>query len=115
MTVIFHSSDLIIIALSDVDGRRISTMVFDPLTNTLFWIDSRAQALMQTEDPSNGAHSNPIMIHDLRGLSPHGIALDICHRYLVPFMTSNYLTLQALRCVITMNKIYSMLQIHILG
>ncbi|XP_020712492.2 protein cueball isoform X2 [Athalia rosae] len=64
------------------NGTSISSIVFDPETRTLFWTDGLRETLMKMHVPSNGESIRPSMLHNLMMHNPHGIALDICNRYI---------------------------------
>lgn len=56
-------------------------MVFDPVTQTLFWMDTGNTRLMKMKVSSDGSHAEPEILHDLNGRVPYSIALDACNRY----------------------------------
>jgi len=56
-------------------------IVFDTSTRTLFWVDALKGNIMKMQVSIKDETSDPILLHDLTGNSPRGIALDVCNRY----------------------------------
>lgn len=70
-------------------------MVFDPLTQNLFWIDSANDRLMKMKVLSNGSHPEPEMLHDYHSNVAQSIALDACNRladvaFIITYNRSTY-------------------------
>ncbi|XP_076237819.1 low-density lipoprotein receptor repeat domain-containing protein cueball [Calliopsis andreniformis] len=57
-------------------------LVFDPKTRTLFWSDALRSSIMKMHVPENGEPEEPTLLHDLKHLSPRGIALDLCNSHI---------------------------------
>lgn len=62
------------------NGMHITGIVFDTSSRTLFWIDALKEMIAKMHVPLNSGPSNPVILHNLTGNSPRGIALDVCNR-----------------------------------
>ncbi|KMQ98099.1 protein cueball-like protein [Lasius niger] len=63
-------------------------MVFDTSSRTLLWVDALKEIIAKMHVPLNGEPSNPVILHNLIGNSPRGIALDVCNS-LIYWVNSN--------------------------
>ncbi|XP_046466613.1 protein cueball [Neodiprion pinetum] len=62
---------------------EVVAIVFDPLQKMLYWTDQSLKALMKMKVPSKeNPKPTPIRLHNFTDHNPHGIALDICNRYI---------------------------------
>ncbi|XP_072756091.1 protein cueball isoform X2 [Anoplolepis gracilipes] len=74
----FNSTPL----LKKENGMHIMGVVFDTLSHTLFWSDALKEIIATMYVPLDGKPSNPVILHNLTGNSPRGIALDACSRHI---------------------------------
>lgn len=65
------------------NGMHIIGMVFDTSSRTLFWVDALKEIIAKMHVPLNGEPSNHVILHNLIGNSPRGIALDVCNRCVI--------------------------------
>ncbi|XP_029174377.1 protein cueball isoform X2 [Nylanderia fulva] len=68
--------------LKKENGMHIMGIVFDTSSRTLFWVDTLKEIIGKMEVPLNDEPSNPIILHNLTGNSPCGIALDVCNSFI---------------------------------
>lgn len=62
------------------NGTYVDGIVFDTSSRTLFWVDALKNIIAKIHLPLNRAPGNPVVLHNLTGCSPRGIALDVCNR-----------------------------------
>ena len=55
-------------------------IVFDTPSRTLFWVDALKEIIAKMHVSENGEPGVPVVLHNLTGSSPRGIALDVCNR-----------------------------------
>ncbi|XP_076621018.1 low-density lipoprotein receptor repeat domain-containing protein cueball [Colletes latitarsis] len=63
-------------------------IVFDTRTRNLIWLDALKEVIMKMYVPLEGEPEEPILLHNLTGSSPRGIALDVCNS-LIYWVNSN--------------------------
>ncbi|XP_043251792.1 protein cueball [Colletes gigas] len=63
-------------------------IVFDTRTRNLIWLDALKEVIMKMYVPLEGKSEEPILLHNLTGSSPRGIALDVCNS-LIYWVNSN--------------------------
>lgn len=62
------------------NGMHVIGIVFDTSSRTLFWSDVLKEIIAKIHVPLNGELGKPVILHNLTGSSPRGIALDVCNR-----------------------------------
>lgn len=55
-------------------------IVFDKESRTLFWADTLNETIAKMHVSQSDEPSSPIVLHNLAGNSPRGVALDVCNR-----------------------------------
>ncbi|XP_077281393.1 low-density lipoprotein receptor repeat domain-containing protein cueball [Temnothorax americanus] len=65
--------------LKKESGMHIVGIVFDTSSRTLFWVDALKDIIAQMRVPLNGELGDPVVLLNLTGSSPRGIALDVCN------------------------------------
>lgn len=66
--------------LKKEDGMHIMGIVFDKESRTLFWADALNETIAKMHVSQSGEPSSPVVLHNLAGNSPRGVALDVCNR-----------------------------------
>ncbi|XP_031845880.1 low-density lipoprotein receptor repeat domain-containing protein cueball isoform X2 [Nomia melanderi] len=61
------------------ENNHIVGLAFDAKTRNLFWSDGVKSAIMRMHVPLDGPPEKPALLHDLKGSSARGIALDLCN------------------------------------
>lgn len=62
------------------NGMHVVGIVFDTPSRTLFWADALKEIIAKMHVSKNGEPGVPVVLHNLTGSSPRGIALDVCNR-----------------------------------
>ncbi|KAL0120303.1 hypothetical protein PUN28_008155 [Cardiocondyla obscurior] len=65
--------------LKKENGMHIVGIAFDTSLRTLFWVDALKDIIAKMYVPLNGKLGDPVVLHNLTGSSPRGIALDVCN------------------------------------
>ncbi|XP_011881715.1 PREDICTED: protein cueball [Vollenhovia emeryi] len=65
--------------LKKENGTHVVGIVFDTSSRTLFWVDALKDTIARMHVPLNGTPGDPVVLHNLTGSSPRGIALDVCN------------------------------------
>lgn len=66
----------------DANGTHVMGMIYDDVSKSLFWTDSKKQAILKMAINEKPHLAEPIILLNLIDESPHGITLDICNRRL---------------------------------
>lgn len=65
---------------AEENGTHVIGIVFDASSRTLFWADALREIIAKMHVPVNGEPGDPVVLHNLTGRNPRGIALDVCNR-----------------------------------
>lgn len=65
---------------AEENGTHVIGIVFDTSSRTLFWADAVREIIAKMHVPVNGEPGDPVVLHNLTGRNPRGIALDVCNR-----------------------------------
>lgn len=65
---------------AEENGTHVIGIVFDASSRTLFWTDALQEIIAKMHVPVNGEPGDPVVLHNLTGRNPRGIALDVCNR-----------------------------------
>ncbi|KYQ49171.1 Protein cueball [Trachymyrmex zeteki] len=65
--------------LKKENGMHVVGIVFDTPSRTLFWADALKEIIAKMHVSKNGEPGVPVVLHNLTGSSPRGIALDVCN------------------------------------
>ncbi|EZA62044.1 Protein cueball [Ooceraea biroi] len=68
--------------LKKENGTHIIGIVFDTPSRTLFWADALKENIVKMHVPMEGEPGDPVVLHNLTGSSPRGIALDVCNSHI---------------------------------
>ncbi|XP_011689736.1 PREDICTED: protein cueball [Wasmannia auropunctata] len=60
-------------------GMHVDGIVFDAPSRTLLWVDALKEIIGKMHVPLNGEPGDPVVLHNLTGSNPRGIALDVCN------------------------------------
>ncbi|XP_036145948.1 protein cueball isoform X2 [Monomorium pharaonis] len=65
--------------LKKENRMHVDGMVFDTSSRTLFWVDPVKDIIAKMHIPRESKPGDPVVLHNLTGNSPRGIALDVCN------------------------------------
>lgn len=68
--------------LKAASGTYVTSLTFDYVSRTLFWVDALKQTIMKMHIPLTGTPGDREIVIDLKENSPRTIAIDSCNRYL---------------------------------
>ena len=75
---LIYAETIIIYYLTGKNNMQVLGMAFESVTRTLFWTEENL--LLKMYVPKKGIPLEPVILHDLKGNSPRGIALDVCNK-----------------------------------
>ncbi|XP_011635569.2 LOW QUALITY PROTEIN: protein cueball [Pogonomyrmex barbatus] len=82
--------------LKKENGMHVIGIVFDTSLHTLFWVDALKETIAKMHVSQHGEPGDPVILHNLTGNNPRGVALDVCNSRI--YWTNSNTTNPSIEC-----------------